>query len=435
MSASEPHETGPAVARLQHASEERLGPSPPLHVAFVLDEYPVRSETFIQREIRSLQQDGECTLHIVALRSRLRIMAAAGHTRRSVGWLQLWPGAIVTAAAAPRRTLALLRAAPPSSRFKARLRWYRAMLVALYLAPVMARARVELIHAHFAGRAAEQAAVLARWLGVPWGLSVHAHDVYAAPSALADFTATAAHVITCSEIAAADVRALLPGVQRQRVRRCHHGVDLGYWQQRRAWASRIAPPIVLAIGRLEPKKGFVHLVGACSLLRSRGVHFSCVIVGDGTQSEFLRNEVAARGLEDCVRFAGWQSEDAVREQLLGATALAVPSVISGDGDRDNIPNVVVEALASGTPIVASALPALDALLRPHRAALLVPAGDAAALAHALADVLDDPRLREQLGHNGADLARSEFDLARNTRKLAAILVESARGEPALREVR
>ena len=115
----------------------------------------------------------------------------------------------------------------------------------------------------------------------------------------------------------------------------------------------MSEPLVLAAGRLIEKKGFDTPIAACAQLESRGVAFRCRILGTGPLEQALRRQIESAGMNHRIELPGWVTPEAVVEQMAAATVFTMPSRISDTGDRDGIPNVVLEAMAAGLPVVAT----------------------------------------------------------------------------------
>jgi glycosyltransferase involved in cell wall biosynthesis len=189
--------------------------------------------------------------------------------------------------------------------------------------------------------------------------------------------------------------------------------------------STEARPFFVAAGRFEPKKGFFFLLQACAKLRQKLPNFRCAIIGAGREADSLRREAKRLLLDDFVELRPWCTPDELALEMRAATAFVVPSVIGANGDQDNIPNVMLEALAQSTPVVSSALPAIAEVLAQGGAGILVPPGDSDALAAALERIATDEALADQLRQRGRLLVRREFDLKSNARRLLAKLELSA----------
>jgi glycosyltransferase involved in cell wall biosynthesis len=280
------------------------------------------------------------------------------------------------------------------------------------------------IHAHFALAQTEVAMSAAALLGVPFGFTAHARDIYATPSALAEKIRAASLVVTCSAYNAGYLRRLCPDVPAGRIQLVHHGVDASHFSP---GENRRHPSLILAAGRLIEKKGFDVLIGACALLRDRGVPFRCQLVGDGPKRRQLMDAVRRSSLDGHVDMAGWQPAEQVARTLGAATVFVAPSRIVKHGDRDGIPNVVLEAMAAGCPVVATGVSGIPEAVVDGVTGLLVPPDDPAALADALASLLGDTGRSRALGAAARARALEMFDLSRSSEQLAALFAASPPG--------
>ncbi len=283
---------------------------------------------------------------------------------------------------------------------------------AAYLVKKAADADSRLLHAHFAGLTADIAAIAARTLGLPWTCAVHAHDVFTPPpQRLFRRLRTAAGIVACSEAAGAAVTAA--GIPPEKVTVIRHGLPLNDFP-----LDTIQPDqLVLFAGRLEPKKGIDTLIRACALLLTRGFHFTCVIVGDGPDMQALKRLSERLGLMDTVVFAGWKSQEETRSHIMDASVLVLPSRRLGNGDRDGIANVLVEAMALGTPIITSIASAAPEVVTDNVNGLLVPPDAPEPLADAIAKALTSKELLLRLAKAGRQTAEAQFDGSRNIKHL------------------
>jgi glycosyltransferase involved in cell wall biosynthesis len=271
-----------------------------------------------------------------------------------------------------------------------------------------------LIHAHFAGITADLAAIAAHTLGLPWTCSVHAYDVFTSPPKLLyRRLRTAAGITACSQQAADAVIAA--GLPNDKVSVIHHGVSLNEFP-----FDPIQPDGVFFLaGRLEPKKGVDTLLRACALVVNRGLRFTCVIAGTGSSLEDLKQLSSRLGLEQTVVFVGWQSQEETRSRIMDATVLVLPSRRLRDGDRDGIANILVEALALGTPVITTTASAASEVIVDAVNGLLVPPDDPAQLADALALALSKKDMLLRLSKAGRKTAEETFDSSKNIEQLEA----------------
>jgi glycosyltransferase involved in cell wall biosynthesis len=283
---------------------------------------------------------------------------------------------------------------------------------AAIVADCLARCAVAGIHGYFAHQPAEVAMLAAQRLDVRHGFSVHARDARKVePHDLLARARGAACVVACnvdvaSELACAGVSpTLLP-----------HGVDLSLFQARPLPLDGALH--VLAVGRLVEKKGFLTLVDAVARV---GLPLTLRIVGDGPERPVLADRIEALGLHERVTLCGARDQAELPGEYARAHVVVVPSVVDRSGDRDGLPNVVLEAMAMGRAVVASHVAAIATAVRDGVTGLLVPPGDSYALAEALRWVAMRPRSRESFGAAGRARVESEFDLVRCTDRLVGQL--------------
>ena len=282
-------------------------------------------------------------------------------------------------------------------------------------ARILSTRRISGVHAYFAHTPASVGLKLADLIGVPFGFSMHARD--ARKVSRHDLQARAnraACVVACNS----DVARELDG-SGARVQIVPHGVDLERFAPQAP--LRCAGFHLLAVGRLVEKKGFHILLDALAGLTCP---WRLRIVGDGPERDRLTLQAQTLGILDQVEFCGSLTHDALPGEYERADAVVVPSIVDRTGDRDGLPNVVLEAMASGRALVASDTAAIPTVLRDQENGLLVPAGDATALARALEELATAPPLRCALGSAARRTAEHEFDVRQCTDRLASVLLEA-----------
>ena len=214
------------------------------------------------------------------------------------------------------------------------------------------------------------------------------------------------------------------GPAAEGVRRIYNGLELERFPYEE---PRGRAPEVVAVGRLVEKKGFADLIEACSLLRDRGVEVRCRIVGLGEQEPELRAAVERLELGNRVELPGPRPQGELIEAVGRAAVFAAPCVVGGDGNRDGLPTVLLEAMALGTPCVSTDVTGIPEVLRDGETGLMVPQRDPAALADAIERLLADPELRVGLAGRARRLVEEEFDVRHN----AALLRETFEGAHAV----
>src|SRR5712692_1823336 len=248
-------------------------------------------------------------------------------------------------------------------------------------------------HAHFASRAAHVAMLGSRLAGIPYSFTAHAKDIYHEEVDQDLLRVKLRHadvVVTVSEF---NRRTLLrigsgiPGVE-EKVRRLYNGVDLDLFRPRTGGPG--ASGRILAVGRFVEKKGFPTLIEACAVLRQRGVPFTCDLIGSGNQQALLEDLIARRGLGGQVTVRGALALEEVASEMRAASLLVLPCIMAADGNMDALPTVLLEAMASGVPVVSTALSGIPEIVVDGETGYLVEPGDAVALAGAMERILGEP---------------------------------------------
>lgn len=274
------------------------------------------------------------------------------------------------------------------------------------------------LHAHFATRATAVARAAAAFAGISYSFTAHAKDIYFdydEPQHLEGKLNDAAFAVTISDFNATHLRAGYPRVT-QRLVRLYNGVDLERFPYAEPDAAA-ASPRILAVGRLVDKKGFHVLVDAAALLRERGMDLCCDVIGEGPEREQLAQRIAQHALGERVRLLGARSQRDVIEAMRAATILAMPCVVSADGNRDGLPTVLIEAMALGTPVIGTTVTGIPELVRDGVTGLCVAPGDPVALADGLQRLARDHGLRLRLARAAREAIVRDFDIDRNARHL------------------
>ena len=389
----------------------------PMRIAYVVKRYPRFSETFIVNEILAHEAAG-VAVEVFALYppNDTHFQDAIARVRAPVTYLtaeglraaDLW-GAIQQAGAEVPGLWNHLDLGRGSDA--------RAVYQGALLARELRRRRITHVHAHFATIAAEVARLGATWAGVPYSVTAHAKDIFhesVTSLGLRRVLGDAARVVTVSNHNVDHLTSEV-GLDARSVTRIYNGLDLS----RFAWQAPRPdlPPHIISVGRFVEKKGLADLVQACALLRSRGVAHRCTLVGGGPLEGSLRDLVAKLGLEEVVHFAGPRPQAEVIAMVRGASLFAAPCRVADDGDRDGLPTVLLEAMALGTPVVATDVVGIPEIVRHGDTGLLVPEGDIDALATAFAQLLGAPSQRMRLSAGARSLIEASFDVERNAAAL------------------
>jgi glycosyltransferase involved in cell wall biosynthesis len=307
-----------------------------------------------------------------------------------------------------------LRAPEP---WRNRRRCLAFFVVAPYTAWHLRRAGVQHLHAHFANAPASVALPAAHLAGISFSFTVHAYDLFIDRLLLPAKLEAAAFVASISRYNLDFLQANFPAAAaRARMALVRNGIDPERFRPQPHAIGN--PPLVLAVGRLVETKGFHVLVEACARLRQVGRACHCLIVGEGPEAKRLKQIVGDLELDDWVELPGRLQPEELLPVFRRADLLAMPACIR-DGDQDGIPTVLIEALAMEIPVVATRVSGIPELVIDGRTGLLVDSNDPAALAAAMARLLQDRGLARRLAAEGRQLVVSEF----NSRRSAARMLE------------
>lgn len=386
-------------------------------VGYVLKMYPRFSETFIVTELVSMQRIGvDCD--IFSLRSPVdaHFHANLSEVRAPVSYVRYLGLRAGDVWEILQQASRLLTGSGDHLEELLELE-VRDAAQAVEVALAVQERGITHLHAHFASVASTVARMAARLSGITYSLTAHAKDIFHADvdaDGLRTKLRDAIDVVTVSDF---NLRYLQKafGADAGGVRRVYNGLDLDEFFYR---APMGRPPVIAAVGRLVEKKGFSDLIDAVALLRRAGRDVRLDLVGAGAMEKELRRQVTEKGVEDSVTLWGARPQAEVRRIVGAAAVFAAPCVVAHDGNRDGLPTVVLEAMALGTPCVATPVTGIPEVISHGVTGLLVPERDPAALARALAEVLDDADLSASLAKSARDLVEEEFDSLRQAALVA-----------------
>lgn len=401
-----------------------------MHIAYVFERFPSFTQTFCVREILELERQGvrpllfsirdtrdEAIKHFPAdLLARVRFLPPRDELTAQV---RAW-----------KDDHSLPRAAALTLRHwtdqpdKARV--YEAAWIARQLADLGPNAPRH-VHSHFAGIGARTCWWLRQFTGVSTSFTAHANDIFCKPEpqspAFERLFHDAALVVTVSDFTADQLRTQYP-TAADRIRRVYNGLDLQPLIEARNKADRSgASGGILSVGRLIEKKGYPDLITACGLLRDQGLPFQCRIVGEGPLENALRQQIRDLRLENLVHLTGPLGMDEIIRLLTEETQVfALACATEADGGKDNLPTVLMEAMAASLPCVSTRLAGVPEMVIDNQTGLLCEEGDPKTFATHLATLLKDSALCETLGRAGLAHAQAHFAQTTTSRALLTAFV-------------
>jgi colanic acid/amylovoran biosynthesis glycosyltransferase len=393
------------------------------NLVYITGTYPLLTTTFIDREINMLRRWG-VNLRIVSIRRPSSVLSKEQNDLQQnviyllpVSWVSFLWGHTRLAflrMAIYFRTLIYLLSRPHPD-VKSRLLTFLHFNEGVYAAHLLRDVPIDQIHAHFVDRAATVALVVSRLLDVPYSLTAHASDIYVNPLLLGEKLSGAKFAVTCTGQNKEYLSNLGENKFDHKLRCIYHGLDVGIYERKPIPSP--GKQIILSVGQLKERKGFSFLLRASRILIDQGYIFECHIIGEGPLREKLEAEIRQLSLQDTVILCGGLPHQEVIKEYQQASIFALPAILAADGDRDGVPNVILEAMAMELPVVSTQHSGIPEVVEEGVNGLLVPPCDENALASALALLLDNPDYRERLGKGGRRTVIEKFDLERNTRQL------------------
>lgn len=405
-----------------------------LRVAYLLVRFPTLYETYVYNEIYWLYQNG-VEIEVFSARAakggpvHQRAQEVANlvpvHHSPPISWSVLMANLYFLL----RSPLKYLRAMGWVIGSTHRTPLYMGLALALfpkavYYARIMRSHEIDHIHVHFAWVQQIMAVIASRLIGVSNSVTLHAFDLYTQdPAVVRGQLEAATRLITISDFNRDFIASLCPDIARDDIALVRLSLDMDEFHPGdRRYTDEICQ--LLSVGRLVAKKGYEYLIEACAILSERGLDYHCSIVGEGPRAEKLETLVVEHGLESRVTFTGALAAADVRRLYQKSDIFALPCVVVDSGDRDGMPTVLIEAMATGIPVVSTPVTGIPELVTDGENGFLVPERDVSALAGALESLMQNRDLRIGMGQKARERVVKDFDGRRTAPLLASIFREA-----------
>lgn len=408
---------------------EEKGPQGRVRLAVLFSRFPVWNQTFALGDLTELVQAG-FQVEIFTLlgasgsiqQPEARNFADRVHTAPLTSWPFFWEN--LRAFRRPLTWRLLGKTVCETMQDASVLRKSLGLFPpAIYFAHLMKQKGIQHIHASWASYPATVAWIASEITGIPFSFYAHAYDIYKVQSLLREKIQRAQFVVTCAETNREALVGLAGEWARSKIHVHRHGVDLRRFHPDGASTPKPGPVWrILACGNFVGYKGFEHLVTACGLLQKEGYRFVCSIIGEGPAEKRLAQQIRQSGLSSQVSLLPPMSQPELAEQYRNADVLVHPSVVTRDGNRDVIPNVLIEAMASGTAVISTRLSGIQELIREGKNGLLVSPGDPKELAEAISALMKDCQKREQLVKAAQLTVAEAYDRRKNAEGLIRTFV-------------
>jgi glycosyltransferase involved in cell wall biosynthesis len=381
--------------------------------AILCSQFPETHETFIVRELLALRAAGfpfkiyslkQCRDRVVqksavALKAEtVYVTEGAGFYGKAISEIIRHPGSSLSSFALCLR----MHWRDGVGLLKALAVWF----LVLSAAEEMRRDGVRHVHAHWATMPATGAMVLARALNVTFSFTAHAWDIFVRNPSLAHKVRAAKGVLTCTQYNRDFLRCVCPEAD-QKIHLSYHGVQV----EKLGRIGRSAEggmPVFLTVGRLVEQKGFAYLIEACRLLKQKGLALKLVMVGNGPLAKSLKAQIDKAGLAGAIDMIDTMPQEELFGLYAKAYAFVLPCVVAANQDRDGIPNVLLEAMAAGMPVISTTISGVPEAVRHGENGILVAEKNAEELAGAMADLLSNPERARILGEAAKRSVHEKF---------------------------
>jgi len=399
-----------------------------LKIAYLINQYPKVSHSFIRREILALEKQGFEVLRLAVRGWDADVVDAEDRREQALTTYLLKDGAggLLRAVfdalkASPGRFFAALKLALRMG-WRADRPWPVHLIYfaeACRALPALKGFGASHLHAHFGTNPAEVAMLIEALISLPYSFTVHGPEEFDKPQFIGtgEKLRRSAFVVAISSFGRSQLFRWVDHCHWPRVKVVHCGLEPAFHEV--APVPTPEKPRLVCVGRLCEQKGQLLLVEALGALAKKGVDFEMVLAGDGELRGEVETLIARHGLQGKVRITGWISSDQVREEILAARALVLPSFAEG------LPVVIMEALALRRPVATTYVAGIPELVQPEENGWLFPAGSVEALTSALERVLSTPpEVLERMGEAGRARVLQRHDVDTEAAKLGNLFREA-----------
>lgn len=403
-------------------------------LGYILKGYPRISETFISNEILLLEKMG-FKLQLFPMRQPRENFchASVKEIKAKVYYLPtelfldfscLISPNIFLAAKRPANYLKTLRFAADGIRNKKGLATLKHLLQAGYLTNnlLLKDENIVHLHGHFAHSPTSVTLFASLLSEIPFSFTAHAKDIYtSSKNKLKRKIELARFVATCTSHNEEYLKNVA-GNSSTPISCIYHGIDIGLFQQQKRKTHPSPPYQLLTIARLTEKKGLPTLYRALKIIHDKGIPFCHTLIGDGDDREKILNLISSLALAKSCKWIGTQTHEEVLHHFGRSDLFVLACEIAESGDRDGIPNVLVESLAMGVPALSTEISAIPEILLNEKTGITVPPSDPEALAQAIIRLMTDEDLRHRLITNGRKYVETEFDNKKWIRNLGELFL-------------
>lgn len=392
-----------------------------LRIVYILTTYPCRSETFIERQIQALQKHGIDIIVLAAEHNSInRTQPSRTFYRPKFSLFEMFKYVI-------RHPFSLLKLLILFFKFLFTCPREAAVVVGnihtiFYFIGIVEKLNINHIHSGFLSWPACIGLAVAKLSSRTFSISAHSRDIFVECGAANLKIRHSIFTICCTSDGLEHIKTKLPKRYHSKLYLNHHGIELmnGKVNHRR---NNNAPHII-ASARLVEKKGFAVLIKSFEAVTNKYPSARLIIAGSGSEDNNLNRCIKEHNLEKNIKMLGWVGHRRLMKLLYDADILVVPSVIDSNGDKDGMPNVILEAFSVGTPVIASRIGGITEVVKDKHTGLLVEPSNIGQLSEAVLKMIEDKATSAKLSENAYELLKAKFDLQKNVQQLAKLFTDT-----------
>lgn len=393
-------------------------------IVYIVGQYPSYSEGFIANEIATLRKRDIQIIVLSLNRGPLELAMDEGviYDRHLLSFDKLQAQFSLIQKIGFTYFVQLVKTAAAGASPRDFLRNIKHFFSSVYFVQHLNTLQVRHIHAHFLSAPTSVAAIMSALMGIPFSGTGHAYDIYTTRDRELIKKITAAQlIITCTQSNKTYLKGLVLPKFHDKLHHIYHGIDLTHWnfKSRDPHLRKKEVVQILLIGRFVEKKGIIYLLEALAALKKSAYTIECHVIGGGELYGTYQKYRVEHGLTQHVYLHGALKQAELTHYYDRADLFVLPCLVASNGDRDGLPNVLLEALALGIPVITTAVSAIHELIEHEHTGLTVPEKDAAALAAAIVRLIEDHKLYAHLSWHGRQKVE-QFNIDRSTDQLVHI---------------
>lgn len=295
--------------------------------------------------------------------------------------------------------------------------------ISLYFYRKLKNERINHIHAHFAFITADIASILVTLFNVKYSVTMHAQDIYCNIPRVKSLMNEVAFVLTCTQYNCRYINKITHNLFKDKIHAIYHGIDASKWKvNNKIRVTNNSMLRIISVARLVEKKGMIYLLKAVNILLSMGEQVKCTIIGEGHQKKYLESYISRNKLNHSIEILDFMQQEKIMNYLNNSDIFVLPCIIAETGDRDGLPNVILEAICMEVPVISTPVSAIPEIIDHNVTGLLVKERDEMELVKSILELKNNKDLREEIIQNSKNRLLKEYTIECCTEKLCGYFV-------------